>query len=191
VVSRLSLKAARFDPIHCRSPDSEPLLQCESFPVCSPALARSKAHAIRTPDDLSHYVRLDYETLRDGRRLSEWDFWFDTLGIRRVKPASTLRFPQYDQLAAAAVEGSGVAMGVLPHLAPQLREGILCAPFGREGVAHRGAFFVICRPDVAERDAVRAFVAWLRGEVRREDDFTLPSARSAQRRPRASNARRR
>jgi hypothetical protein len=90
-------------------PDGDPVLECRSFPVCSPALARDRAHPIRTPVDLVHHVRLDYETLRDGRRLSEWDFWFDAIKVPR--------------------------------------------------------------PDVAGRDAVKAFVAWLWKELRGEDEF--------------------
>src|SRR5262245_22909444 len=86
----------------------ERLFGCESFPVCSPALARDHARPLQTLADLAHHVRLDYETMRDGRRMSEWQFWFDAMKIPAVRPASTLRFPQYDQLAAAAAEGSGV-----------------------------------------------------------------------------------
>jgi LysR family transcriptional regulator, glycine cleavage system transcriptional activator len=155
-------------------PNSEPLLQCKTFPVCSPALACNKAHPIETPADLAHYVRLDYESLRDGRRMSEWDFWFEATRTRRVKPASTLWFPQYDQLVAAAAQGSGVALGVWPYLAPHLRDGVLCAPLGSEAVAHRGTFFLVCRPDVAGREAVQAFVAWLWDEARRQGEFQLP-----------------
>lgn len=158
-------------------PDSERLMDCRSFPVCSPALASNAAHPIVTPADLAHHVRLDYETVRDGRRLSEWDFWFDEREIARVKPASTLRFPQYDQVVAAAAEGSGVAMGVLPHVAQHLREGVLCAPFGTKGMAQRGIFFIVRRSDVAERDAVKAFVAWLWGEVKLEGETTLEPMR--------------
>lgn len=159
-------------------PASELLLDCKSFPVCSPALARDGAHPIRTPADLAHHVRLDYDTVRDGRRLSEWDFWFDAMKIRPVAPASTLQFPQYDQVVSAAIEGSGVAMGVLPHAAQYLREGVLCAPFGRDGVAQRGAFYVVCRPDVTGRDAVQAFVAWLWSEVKGEGEVALDPPRA-------------
>ena len=87
---------------------------------------------------MTHHVRLDYESVRDGRRTSEWDFWFDAMKIPRAKPASTLRFPQYDQLVAAAIEGSGIGLGVLPHTAEHLRQKVLCAPFGMEAVALRG-----------------------------------------------------
>lgn len=151
-------------------PDSEPLFDVKSFPACSPALANSRTQRIRTPTDLARHVRLDYESIRDGRRTSEWDFWFDALNLTRVTPASTLRFPQYDQLVAAAIEGSGVGMAVLPHTALHLRQNLLCAPFGMDAVALRGRFFLIRRPDVVGRDAVEAFVDWLRAEVRRDDE---------------------
>ena len=167
------------------SSDGELLFGCESFPVCSPALARHPAHPLRTPADLAHHVRLDYETARDGRRLSEWQFWSDAMGIPAVRPASTLRFPQYDQLVAAAVEGSGVAMGVLPHLAQQLRDRVLCAPFGDGTKASRGAFFVTVRREVAGREAVKGFVDWLRSETRRAAEAT--PARSSRPRPRAAS----
>jgi LysR family glycine cleavage system transcriptional activator len=115
-------------------------------------------------------VRLDYESLRDGRRVSEWNFWFDAMKIRRVAPASTVWLPQYDQVVAAAVEGSGVAVGVLPHVAHHVRQGMLHAPFGPERIARRGAFFLVRREDVAKRDAMEAFGAWLRNEVQGEQD---------------------
>jgi LysR family transcriptional regulator, glycine cleavage system transcriptional activator len=158
------------------SPEGEPLFDCRTFPVCTPALARDKATPIRAPADLARHARLDYEALRDGRRLSEWDYWFDVTGIPRVKPASTLWFPQYDQLAAAAVEGSGVAIGVWPYLERHLREGALVPPFGGDAIADRGRFYVDCRPAVAGSEAVQAFIAWLREEARRQGEFTLPAA---------------
>jgi hypothetical protein len=79
----------------------------------------------------------------------------------------------------AAVEGSGLAMGVLPYIIPYLREGVLCGPFGRPSVAHRGTFFVVRRPDVAESILVRAFVAWLWDEVKGEDEFILPQVKAS------------
>lgn len=160
--------AIRFVQATDDQPEGEPLFRCMSFPACSPALARGKSNPIRTPRDLAHHVRLDYESLRDGRRLSEWDYWFDMMKIPRVQPASTLQFPQYDQLVSAAVEGSGVCIAVLPHTTHLLQQKVLCAPFGMDAVALRGAFYLIRRPDDAGRDAVEAFVGWLSGEVQRD-----------------------
>ncbi|MEO8186946.1 MAG: LysR substrate-binding domain-containing protein [Burkholderiaceae bacterium] len=158
------------------SPEAEPLMTASSFPVCSPALACDPARPLRSPADLAQHVRLDYDSVRDGRRASEWDFWFNALNIRKIAPASTLRFSQYDQWLPAAIEGAGVAVGVLPHLTQQIRDGVLCAPFGSDAIACRGTFYVVLRRDVAGRDAVRAFVDWLRSEVRRDAELTLAPA---------------
>src|SRR5258706_15515187 len=100
--------AIRFVAAGADLPDAERLITCESFPVCSPALARDPVRPLRTPADLALHVRLDYESLRDGRRFSEWDFWFDAMKIRAVEPASTLRFPQFDQGIPAAIDGAGI-----------------------------------------------------------------------------------
>jgi LysR family transcriptional regulator, glycine cleavage system transcriptional activator len=146
----------------------ERLMECTSFPVCAAALIGGGAHPIRVPEDLAHHVRLDYESLRDGRRVSEWTFWFDAMKVRPVAPASTVWLPQYDQLVAAAAEGSGVAVAVLPHVAHYIRDGVLHAPFGPESIARRGAFFLVRRQDAAKREAMESFSAWLRNEVKGE-----------------------
>jgi DNA-binding transcriptional LysR family regulator len=185
--------AIRFVAAGADSPNAEQLVSCETFPVCSPALARDTARPLRTPADLARHVRLDFETVRDGRLLSEWDFWFDANKIPTVEPASTLRFPQLDQVYPAAIEGAGVAIGAMPHLTQHLRDGVLCAPFGRDAIADRGTFFIVLRRDVAERDSVKEFVAWLRGEVRLDGDLKLAASRKANRplarRPKASSVR--
>jgi DNA-binding transcriptional LysR family regulator len=157
------------------SPADEPLMTCRSFPVCAPALVRDPARPLKTPADLARHVRLDYESVRDGRSWSEWAFWFDALKIPAVEPAGTLRFPQFDQCFPAAIEGAGVAIGVLPHITQQLRDGVLCAPFGRRAVATRGAFFLVFRRDVAEGKAVKQFASWLRREAARDHVVLLPS----------------
>jgi len=108
--------AIRFVAAGADSPDAEQLITCESFPVCSPALARDPARPLRTPADLALHVRLDYETVRDGRRLSEWDFWFNAMKIRAVEPASTLRFPQFDQSIPAKAANSTSRCGFMVSL---------------------------------------------------------------------------
>ena len=140
-------------------------MEAQCFPTCSPALVTHPMHPLRTPADLAHHVRLDYESIRDGQRVSEWDFWFEATKMRPVKPASTLRFPLYDHVLTAAAQGSGVGIAVLPHAREFMRDGRLCAPFGPDATVKRGAFFIVIRRDVAGRSAVRAFVDWLRSEV--------------------------
>jgi DNA-binding transcriptional LysR family regulator len=124
-------------------------------------------------------VRLDFETIRDGRPWSEWDVWFAAMKFPAVKPASTLRFSHYDQVIPAAIEGSGVAMGARPHLTHHLRDGVLCAPFGPDAVATLGSFFIVLRRNAAGSDAVEAFLEWLRSEVRQDGELTLAPPRVA------------
>jgi LysR family glycine cleavage system transcriptional activator len=167
------------------APNGERLVDCDIFPVCSPALARNRAHPLRSPADLAHHVRLDYETVRDGRPWSEWDAWFDAMKIPAVEPASTLRFfSHYDQLIPAVIAGNGVAMGARPHLTHYLRDGVLCAPFGLETAVNVSTFFIVVRHAAAGNEAVQAFVAWLRSEVSQDGELPL-----APRRPQPSGAR--
>jgi DNA-binding transcriptional LysR family regulator len=175
--------AIRFVPRGADIPDGERLFDCEIFPVCSPGLARDKTHPLRHPADLAKHVRLDFETIRDGRPWSEWDVWYGALKIPPVTPASTLRFSHYDQVIPAAIEGSGVAMGARPHLTHHLRDGTLCAPFGAEAAATLGSFFVVLRPNADSSDATEAFVAWLKSEVRRDGEVTLAVPRKLNRPP--------
>jgi LysR family transcriptional regulator, glycine cleavage system transcriptional activator len=164
-------------------PEGERLTDCEIFPVCSPELARDKMNPLGSPADLAKHVRLDFETIRDGRPWSEWDVWYGALKIPPVTPASTLRFSHYDQVIPAAIEGSGVAMGARPHLTHHLRDGTLCAPFGPEAAAILGNFFIVLRPNFAPSDATEAFVAWLKSEVRRDGEVTLAVPRNLNRPP--------
>ena len=175
--------ALQFAMAGAERPNGEYLFICETLPVCAPAVARSRARPLRTPADLAHHARLDFETVRAGRWFSEWDYWFTTTGTAFSSGASTLRFSQLEQLVPAAVEGDGVAMGALPHFLQHLRDGRLVAPFGRDTVAYRGDFFIVARRDVAGDEAVEAFSAWLREEARRDAEFALarPRARAAKR----------
>jgi LysR family transcriptional regulator, glycine cleavage system transcriptional activator len=157
--------AIRFVPDGGDVPNDEPLMGAQCFPTCSPALVSHPMHPLRTPADLVYHVKLDYESIRDGRRISEWDFWFQATKTRPVVAASTLRFPLYDHVLTAAAQGIGVGIAVLPHAREFIRDGRLCAPFGRKATVKRGAFFIVIRRDVAGMPAVRAFVDWLRSEV--------------------------
>jgi len=120
-------------------------------------------------------VLLDFERTAFGRTWSDWDVWFNGKNLRRVKPSGMLLFSHYDQVIQAALEGSGIAIGKLPHLTRHLRNGLLCAPFGREWVTAPGSFFIVVAPGAAGRDSAVAFVSWLRSQV--QEDATFPGER--------------
>jgi LysR family glycine cleavage system transcriptional activator len=144
-------------------PDAQFLFEHRTFPVIAPALLRERP--LRTAADLARHVLLRFETTRNGRPWLDWPWWFEAMGLRDLPGAGTLRFSHYDQLVQAAIEGSGVAIGRLPHLIQHLRDGSLVAPLGDPGSVTIGSFFVVASSR-APRDLVDAFAEWLHDEAR-------------------------
>jgi len=147
--------AIRYVPTGAAVPAGDKLFDFETFPVCSPVLARDAARLIRTPGDLSRHVLLDLDTVRNGRAWADWPQWFSAMKVRDVPPAGSLRFSHYDQVIHAAIEGSGIAIGKRPHVARHLQAETLVAPLGDAGVARLGAYYVVVS-DGAERDIAHA-----------------------------------
>ena len=160
--------AIHFTLLNEVAPHGDRLVEYLQFPVCSPMLARSRKAPLRTPADLGHHVRLDFETIVYGRPWYDWEKWLGATKLRSIVPAGTMRFSHYDQVIQAAIEGSGVAIGKWPHLARHLQEGLLCVPFGRDWIAHVGGFNLVVARGAETGDAVQSFVAWLRDELRRD-----------------------
>lgn len=157
--------AIQFVPRWETPPEAERLVEYLQFPVCSPTLARSRNNPLRVPADLERHVRLDFETIVYGRPWYDWELWSNAKQPGSITPARTMRFSHYDQVIQAAISGSGVAIGKWPHLATHLRQGVLCAPFGREWVANLGGFYLVF---TRVTDAIRPeqpFVEWLRDQV--------------------------
>ena len=161
--------AIRFVPPEMDAPNTDCLVEYRTFPVCLPAMARSRKRPLRTAADLAAHVRLDFETIVYGRPWYDWERWFEAMHVRPVVPAGTMRFSHYDQVIGAASEGSGVAIGKWPHLARHLRQGILSVPLGADAVAHIGGFYLVVSRSAVGRESVDAFVAWLRDAVKYDE----------------------
>lgn len=160
--------AIRYVPPGWDIPGGLRLFDYEIFPVCAPALAREAARPLRSVADLARHARLDFDVILYGRPWRDWEQWFGAMKIRRIKPAGMLLFSHYDQVIQAAVEGSGIAIGKLPHLTRQLREGVLCAPLGADHAVGLGGFDVVVGARAAGRADVDAFIAWIREEAQRD-----------------------
>jgi len=161
--------AIRFVPPGMDAPNTDCLVEYKTFPVCLPAMARSRKRPLRTTADLASYVQLEFETIVYGRPWYDWEHWFEATGVRPVVPAGTMRFSHYDQVIKAVSDGSGIAIGKWPHLAQLLRQGTLCAPLGPGGVAHIGGFYLVVSRAAAGRESVEAFVSWLRDAVKYDE----------------------
>lgn len=151
----------------------QPLADYRLFPICSPALLRDPCRPLRTYDDLSQHVLLDFETTIAGRPWSDWELWFNASRTRAVTPARLLRFSHYDQLIQSVVAQGGIAMGKWPHVAKHLNDGLLSAPFGASSVMTLGTFCLITSPTIARRSDVGSFVQWVKSEMV-QDSADLP-----------------
>jgi LysR family transcriptional regulator, glycine cleavage system transcriptional activator len=173
--------ALRFVLPDAQPPDAELLVEYRQFPVCLPALARDRKRPVRTVGDLASHIRLDFETIVYGRPWYDWEHWYEAMGVRPVSPAGTMRFSHYDQVIAAAKDGSGIAIGKWPHLARHLREDGLCAPLGAGGVATLGGFYLVVASGSGGKGNVQAFVSWLRDQIRRDEERWPKLLQSARR----------
>lgn len=118
-------------------------------PVANPALALA---ALDSPDILERHSLLEFDN--PNFPWLRWQEWLASQGWVTVKPKSTLRFNQYDQVISAAIAGQGIALGRLKLLSPMLSDGRLRELTGpRAGPTTSHAYWLIQaraqpRPDV-------------------------------------------
>lgn len=157
------------------SPDRVPagtrqLFGEEVVPVCAPALLRDPKRPLREPADLARHVLLHDDpggTKFGPAPYLQWDVWLEALGLPDLQAAGAVHFSHYDQLIQAAIEGEGVALGRMPLVSQQIRQGKLVTPFERaRGKAPRAtrAYFVLASPSALVRPEVRQFIDWLMEE---------------------------
>jgi DNA-binding transcriptional LysR family regulator len=85
--------------------------------------------------------------------------------LPELKPAGVIHFSSYDQLIHAAVDGQGIALGMLPLIDRLLKDRKLVALFPGEVASPRG-YCVLGSPRSARRPEVAAFIAWLTAQAR-------------------------
>jgi len=155
---------------------AEHLFDIEIFPVCSPKLARDRSRPLKCPSDLSQHVILDFDTVTGRGTWSDWQQWLAGMKLD-LTPAGNLRFSHFDQVTQAAINGSGVAMGRIPHNVRHLRDGQLIAPFGSQARLRFGCYVAVMARRSAERPIVGKFLAWLRDEIHSDRKIRTVAAR--------------
>lgn len=139
-----------------------------AVPVMSPALMA--ALPVRQPADLARHTLLAFEQKYEAMfpQLG-WPNWFASRGdkpAKAVKPVSTLRFSNHDQVIQAAMAGQGVALARVALVAESLRDGRLLPVLGPP-LASEMRYFVITAERARHRPEVAAFVAWVEAEAAR------------------------
>lgn len=127
--------------------------------VCSPRLLTSK-RPLRTPRDVGRHALIHDETIPDAALRPTWDAWLQRAAVTGVDATRGLRFGNSTLALQAAVDGLGVALAMRPLIEGDLASGRLVAPFDI-AVASVYAYFLTAPEPAAERQAIKAFRAWL------------------------------
>ena len=135
------------------------LMAEEAFPVCSPLLADSGSHPLRTPEDLRHHT-LIHDFAEDL-----WDNWLQLAGVKGVNTGHGPSFNLLNLAIDAAIAGEGVALGRRAIVAGALADGRLVQPFDLV-MPSDNAYYFVCPKEIAARPKIAVFRDWLIEEAR-------------------------
>ena len=138
---------------------TDPLLEVEIFPVCSPAL-RDGSKPLVDPTDLKNHTLLH----DDGE--AGWRQWLRAASVEGVDTTRGPVFTDSSMSLQAAIEGQGVVLARGALAKSDLESGRLVRIFDVALLADH-AYFLVCPEATAERPKVVAFREWLHAEVER------------------------
>jgi DNA-binding transcriptional LysR family regulator len=137
-------------------------------PVCSPEYlreARREKRPLAKPADLRHHVLLALHDPNGRWPWLSWAAWLEAMHVEDFVPLGTLAYDQHDQVIQAAMHGQGVALGRMTLASHLLQEKQLVTLFGERQRLARG-YHAIYAPGAQELPQARAFVEWLKEEIR-------------------------
>lgn len=142
----------------------EVLMGAQAFPVCAPSLLADDSLPLGCPEDLRHHTLLHDESARGRPGVPSWDHWLKIAGAHGVDARRGPVFASIYLAQEAAIAGHGVAMGVVPLVEEDLRQGRLVRPF--EVISENAYQFWLVRQVSRKGDpTVDAFCAWLHEEA--------------------------
>lgn len=134
------------------------------FPVCSPQLLAA-GPALEQPADLLHHTLLHVEWRHTTRVAApDWSWWLEHAGVAVGAPLAGPRFGQHSMAVDAAVAGQGIALANELLAADDLAQGRLARPLPHS-VAQEFGYFLVCLPEAAESERVRALRDWVMAEL--------------------------
>jgi LysR family glycine cleavage system transcriptional activator len=145
----LRFGAGPWDGLH-----SEPIVELEVFPVCSPALAAGDP-PLREPRDLAQHTLIHVTQVPDA-----WRSWLRSAGQEALVPRREVRYDHVALALSAAESGQGIALGADLLCDARLHEGRLCRPFDL-AVRSEPTYHFVCRPEDLDDELIRAFRDWL------------------------------
>lgn len=133
---------------------SEPIVDLDVFPVCSPAL-RDGEPPLRVPEDLARHPWIHVRQVPTA-----WSDWARGIGQPGLQGSGALHFDHVAIALSAAESGQGVALSTPLLCAPELADSRLCMPFDLP-VRSTATYHLVCRPESLDDARVVAFRDWL------------------------------
>lgn len=135
-----------------------PLIRPKLFPVCSPGLIADDGVKL-DPEDL-----LNYPLLTITSEAWQWQDWFDSAGLGKVKTSHSISVDSTVIALEMAMDGEGIALVNGPFADKDLKAGRLIQPVTHcaEGLGEWG---LVCRNDSLHHPPVRAFIEWLQADM--------------------------
>lgn len=158
--------AIRFGNGHYPGFRADRLFDNTIFPVCSPALLRSKK-PLQHPRDLLQHRLIHVEWSGQGVTWPNWRMWMLAAGVSDFNETSRGLYLDNSGFALqAAVDGQGVALGDSSLVSDDLAAGRLVQPFA---LTIKGppefAYYVISRMETQNDPLVRSFREWILDEA--------------------------
>jgi LysR family transcriptional regulator, glycine cleavage system transcriptional activator len=137
------------------------------FPVCSPALLKSKK-PLKHPRDLLQHRLIHVEWSGQGVTWPNWRMWMLAAGVSDYKETSGLYLDNSGLALQAAVDGQGVALGDSSLVSDDLAAGRLVQPFA---LTIKGppqfAYYVISPLATQDDPLIKSFREWILDEAAR------------------------
>lgn len=134
---------------------SEPIVDLDFFPICSPKLCDAEP-PLREPADLARHTLIHIEQVP-----AAWRAWLRHVGQPDLEPIREIRFDHVEIALAAAEAGRGVALTSRLLAQPELAQGRLCAPFGDLVLRSDETYHLVCREEGLSDPRITSFRDWL------------------------------
>ncbi len=132
----------------------EPLIQVDMTPVVAPALL-DQMGPVAGPDDL---MRLPLIHERDRQ---DWDRWIGENCSAGASPKTDIMIQDANVALHAAINGQGVALGIIQFIHDDLAAGRLVRPV-ETTVRPTRAYYLLTRPNWPMNPAMRRVYKWLK-----------------------------
>ena len=159
--------AIRFGNGHYPGFRADRLFDNTIFPVCSPALLKSKK-PLQHPRDLLQHRLIHVEWSGQGVTWPNWRMWMLAAGVEDYNETGGLYLDNSGLALQAAVDGQGVALGDSSLVSDDLAAGLLVQPFA---LTIKGppqfAYYLVSLNERQDDPLVRSFREWILDEAAR------------------------